>query len=523
MRISTCSTMRNLDLRLMDDLGVDGEELMTLAASGVAEATLHLIEATGLHEPTVQCLAGRGNNGGDAFAVARLLTEAEVEVEVLIAGTASDIRGDALIHLGHMKAAGINPVELPTPEDWENYSRTTEPRDILVDGLLGTGASGPPRGPAGAAIHFINQAASRALIVSIDLPSGLNGDTGQCDGEAVLADLTVTIGLPKQGLVRPEALEYVGRLEVVDIGIPDKFLDEAQLPDDLLFFDRTDVQQLLQRRPRRAHKGHFGHVLLIGGAQGYSGAITMAGKAALRSGAGCVSLLVPKSVVSTVAMHMPELMVHGGEETEEGSLSPECWHDWRGKIDNYDAVLIGPGMTLHQQTLLLVRKIIQDVDAPLVVDADAISVFENRPHWLERSNGPTILTPHPGELATLMGSDTETVQNDRFKAIADAVEQTGSIVTLKGAGTLISAPNKPVYVNLTGNPGMATAGSGDVLSGLITGLVGQGFEPIDAACCAVYLHGAAGDMAAMRSTQTAMVAQDIIEELPNAFRSITIR
>ncbi len=523
MKVVTTAQMRELDRRTIEEADITGEELMERAGGGVAGAVQHLAEIAGFNRPFVLLVAGRGNNGGDAFAAARHLKEWGADAEVWLAGAANEIKGDALKHLSRMRAAHVPLRELPTKEDWEDAAGYRAGADILVDGVLGTGAAGPARGPAVGAIEFINMQSRDSLVVAIDLPSGLDADTGQVNGAAVLADLTVTIGLPKTGLMAPAALDYVGCIEVVDIGIPPAFVEQAG-PDparELIY--SSDLRGLFPRRPRAAHKGRFGHVLLIGGARGYAGAITLAARAALRGGAGLVTVLTPEEIAPVVAAASLETMVIGVPATEQGAIAPEVWQTWRARADEFNAVLVGPGLTRHDSSLQLVRQIIRECSAPLVLDADALSVMEGQAHRLGNARRSLVITPHPGEMARLLMKKTEDIQANRFAAAREAAEQTQGVVVLKGAGTVVTQPGAAMHVNLTGNPGMATGGTGDVLAGLLTSFIGQGLNPFDAARAAVYIHGRAGDMAAWRKSQAGLIAGDLIEELPFALRDLTLR
>jgi len=523
MKLVNTAQMRELDRRTIEEYGTPGEVLMDRAGRGVADITLRLIETTGFVSPFVLLLAGRGNNGGDAFTAARYLKEMGIRVEVWLAGSVNEVKGDALKHFSKLKAEKISFRELPTMQDWQDARKFRSGCDILVDGLLGTGSKGPARGPAVGAIQYINANAQDALVVAIDIPSGLNADTGVAEGEAVIADITVTMGLPKIGLTEMAALDYVGCVEVVDIGIPEEYIAEIKSEEDREMIYLTDLKSHFPRRRRATHKGDYGHVLLIGGARGYTGAIIMAAKAALRSGAGLVTVMVPKSIAPTVSAASSEAMVIGEQETEHGSLSPEIWMNWKASIDEYDAILIGPGLTRHESSLLLVRHVIRDCSAPLVLDADAISVLEGQPHWVEKADCPVVITPHPGELAALFSQSIEEIQSDRLGVAAAAAKFTAATVVLKGAGTIVAKADRPLNINMTGNPGMATGGSGDVLAGMIVGLLGQKIDPFEAARAAVYLHGRAGDMAARRKSQAGIIAGDLIEEIPYAFRDITLR
>lgn len=523
MMIVTTEQMRELDRRCIDEFEIKGEVLMERAGQGVVMVVRRMAEIAGFMNPVIHLIAGRGQNGGDAFVAARLLKESGYQVEVWLAARANQIGGDALIHYGRMKAAGIEAYELPLVEDWQAVMQDSFFAEIIVDGVLGTGLAGPARGPAAAAIQYIRDRAAESLVVSIDIPSGLNGDTGLAEGDAVVADLTATISLPKLGLLAPSAVDHVGTLDVVDIGMPDECLEDVTPPRDLEFLHLADLKPLFTRRRRDAHKGDFGHVLVIGGSRLLTGAAALAARAALRSGAGLVTALVPRSLQSAMISDTPELMVWPGEEAADGSLS-RANTDWlAANRERFNAFVIGPGLTGSPDARALVDWLLAHSQAPVVLDADAINAFAGRAESLRQATAPLVLTPHPGELARLLGVSAAQVQSDRHVAIEQAVRLTGATVVLKGAGTLVAAPGQPVQVNLNGNPGMATAGSGDVLAGILGGLLAQRFTPYNAARAAVFAHGRAGDYGAWRRCQAGLLAGDIVEELPYALRDLALR
>ena len=304
MKTVTSAEMRALDRAAMDEFEIPGEELMRRAGADIGHLVLHIIERCGLHHPLIQLIAGRGNNGGDAFAAALLLHKEDHHVEVLLAGSAEEIRGDALRHFGSMRSGGVRFRELPTMEDWEQEMESGELAEVIVDGVLGIGVKGPPRGPVAGAIRHINAAAAEALVIAIDVPSGLDADTGATPGDAVRADITATIGLPKPGLLVPAAIEYVGSIEVIDIGIPTELISAIATDPELIA--AADMRGLFPRRKRRSHKGDFGHLLIVAGAPGYGGAAIMSGRAATRSGVGLVSIAAPLTVASAIVPAVPE-------------------------------------------------------------------------------------------------------------------------------------------------------------------------------------------------------------------------
>lgn len=523
MKPVTTAQMRELERRTIEEGGLKGEELMDRAGEGVASVVKRLAELTGYQTPLVHLVAGRGNNGGDAFAAARYLREMGFDVEVWLAGSHDQVQGDALVHLSKLKPAKIKVHDLPTLEDWQAARTRPFLAEIIVDGVLGTGLRGPARGPAAGAIQYINSQAADSLVVSIDVPSGLDSDHGRAEGDVVAADVTVTLGLPKVGLLAPSALEQVGALEVSDIGIPRDFVSDTLGDVEQELIHLSDLRPLFRRRRRASHKGDYGRVLIFGGSRGLAGAMGLAARAALRGGAGLVTVVTPHGVAPVVAGFTPEVMVHGGAETAAGTLDPAAWAAWRDRAGEFDAVLIGPGLGRDAGPRELVQRVVRECPVPLVIDADALAVLAGQAEQLAHTKQPCLITPHPGELAALRGLTTDQIQADRAAAARETAALTRGVVVLKGAGTVVAATGRPLQVNLTGNPGLATAGAGDVLAGLLAALVGQGLAPFDAARAAAYLHGRAGDLGAWRKSQATLVAGDVIEELPYAFRDVTLR
>jgi len=522
VKLVTTEQMRELDRQTIHERGIPGRVLMERAGLGVAEVVRRVARLSGCQAPRVRLFAGKGNNGGDAFVAARVVHEWGMDAELWLAGEAETVQGDALHHLDRMKAAGVPLQELPSGEGWKEVpvGRPGE-RAVLVDGILGTGVHGAARDPAAAAIRCVNGLGRRHPVIAIDMPSGLNTDTGEAEGETVIADITVTMAFPKCGLVEPRAADYVGRLEVVDIGIPDELVGETQGDRELIC--ASDLRGGTARRERTSHKGSFGHVLIVGGATGYAGAPALAARAALRSGVGLVTGLVPSRIAPVVAGMVPEAMIHGGAETETGSLALKGLEGWHRDLSDFEAVLMGPGMTPHEQTQLLVERVLAESPVPVVLDADALNVCAGRPELISRANNPVVITPHPGELGRILQCSAREIQADRPGSVRRALEETRAIVILKGAGSLVGAEGQALQINMTGNPGMATGGMGDVLGGVVAGLLAQGLTPFDAARQGVYVHGDAGDNVAWRRSQAGMVAGDVIEELPNVLRELAGR
>ncbi|NNJ69937.1 MAG: NAD(P)H-hydrate dehydratase [Kiritimatiellales bacterium] len=496
MKLVSASAMRELDRRTIDEFGIPGEELMHVAGEGLADALRELASRHQLVDSPVLFVAGCGNNGGDAFVAAASLHEDGWPVECWLAGDEGKLKGDALSSFKKLKKAGVPLQVMDTPDAWKHASEAGTDAEIVVDGLLGTGAAGEPRGVIADAIRFADAQAERALIVSIDVPSAMR----------VRADLTVTMGLPKIDCVQSEYLDCVGNLEVVDIGIPEALLEQVDGDSELALIHASDLAPLFPRRSRDAHKGDYGHVLCIGGTKGFSGAITMASRAAARAGAGLVSAFVPEAIHALVASAIPEVMVHAS--------MPE------GK---WSAILAGCGMGRSATTREQVLQLLDTSAVPLILDADAITVLAEHVDAIAAARCPVVLTPHPGEFAALFGFKVKDVQEDRVGMARMAADKLGAIIVLKGAGTLVAAPGSAVAVNMTGNPGMASGGSGDVLAGIIAALAGQGLSAVQAACAGVWLHGRAGDLAAAEKSQASLIAPDLIDKLADAFRSLSCR
>ena len=478
--------------------------MMDRAGKGLAAVIGEMARHRNRGDCAICLLAGPGNNGGDAFAAAMHLLGMGFAPEVWLACPVEKLKGAARYFFEKMGAGPVPLRVLADEADWDRMDDGVTPQ-ILVDALLGTGTKGVPKGTVGRAIEYLSARSGDCWIVSADLPSGMDADTGQAAGAVVRADVTVTMGYPKAGMACSAAQEALGSLVSVPIGLPAEYADP--IPDarpGLQWISREDVQRILPRRRRDAHKGDFGRTLLLGGSERYPGAIVLAAAGALRSGAGLVQVECSAAAAVAVAAREPEAIVRSG-------LNPDI------PVAGADSILAGPGLGRDPEARRLVARLLREAPCPLVLDADAIAVLEGKPEVVKNCPQPVILTPHPGELAQLLGTDVAGIQKDRLAAAEEAAERTGAVVVLKGAGTLVAKAGQAAWINLNGNPGMACGGSGDVLAGLVSGLLAQRIVPIEAACAAVWLHGTAGDLAAWRHTQAAMKAGDIAEALPAAF------
>ena len=516
--------MRSWDRRAIVERGIRGLTLMNRAGAAVARAVVRVASLRG--ETRVLLVAGRGNNGGDAFVAARYLHEDGLRVEVLMTCAPDALRGDAHAAWDRMRAAGVPARIKADAREWQSFEETDPPRGgIIVDGLIGTGTEGAPHGVIAAAIRWIRSARRHCTVVAIDLPSGLNADTGEAFDPAVQADLTVSLAAPKIGFAEARAWEFLGHVEVVDIGLPADLRPEPgayarTTPDSpLQFIGAPVVGSLLPRRARATHKGDFGHVLVIGGSHGLNGAPALAAMGALRAGAGLVSAAVPADSLPVLAVLAPAAMTHR-IDTAQGAMTLATLTAGIRPPCEFGVVLAGPGMSSHAETARIVDDLLRGAAPRLVLDADALNVLVGRVDQLQRASpAPSvIITPHPGEAARLLGITAAEVQAGRAEAARKLAARSGAVVVLKGAGTLVCTPDGATHLNLTGNPGMATGGSGDVLAGLIAGLWAQGLAPLDAARLAVYLHGTAGDLASWQVGEASLVAEDLGRYVGPAFR-----
>ncbi len=492
--------MRALDRHTIDDLGIPGEVLMESAGRAVVERVLALLEPG----DSVCVICGPGNNGGDGLVVARHLHALGVPVRAAL--LSERLSGDAATQLARARTAGV-PLE---------GARWRAPQcGVLVDALFGTGLTRSLAGDARASVRRINAARSArpdALrVVSVDLPSGLSSDTGQVLGDAVAADWTVTLGLPKLGLVFEPGRTLAGRIRVARIGIADAAPDLAL---DTSLWTRAGAAAALPLRPAHGHKGTFGHALLVAGSEGKTGAAALCAEGAARIGAGLVTLACPAGLNDILEAKLTEAMTAPLPDTGERAFAAAAEDGIVALAASRDAVGLGPGIGRAAETTGLVRALAKRVDAPLALDADGVVAFAGELDLLRARRAPSVLTPHPGEAARVLGTSAARVNADRAAAARELAARSGAVVLLKGAGTVAAAPDGTVVVNATGGPVLATGGTGDVLLGIVTGLLAQGMAPLPAAALAAHLHGAAADAIAARRGDCGLLAHELLGELP---------
>lgn len=520
MKILTAEEMRRLDRLTTERAGISSRQLMENAGRQAAEFLLAHFSSP----RRISILCGKGNNGGDALVAARYLLERGHKPRVGLLAGPGDLKGDAQANYTAFLQVGGAVEALPTPADWERQGAALLDCDLLVDGLLGTGLSGPVEGYLRRVIHDINAPGRRFRVLAVDIPSGLPSDGGEPASESVQADATVTFTAPKRGQVFPPTCTRVGTLAVAPIGTP----EELYASDPSLFLNLIVARQwsrLPLTRERDAHKGAFGHVLLVAGSRGKTGAAALGGKAALRMGAGLVTVTTPAGGLPIVASMVPEIMTEPLAETDSGSISARAldYGCFAKIVEGKTVLALGPGLTTHPETGQFVRAVLEQFDLPLVLDADALNALVGQLEWLRRRRARlAVITPHPGEMARLLGTSSAEVQRQRLEVAQRFAREYGLFVILKGYRTLVATPEGQVYVSPTGNPGMATAGAGDVLTGMVAAALGQWGEqtPVDALCLAVYLQGLAGDLAAAAQDEQALIASDIIEALPRAWLAL---
>lgn len=514
MKLITPEQMRRIDRETIEKVGIPGVILMENAAFHISmKASEILAERKGSR---VLAAAGCGNNGGDAYAATRHLLSMGYQVSLFSLCPPDELKGDAAVNASILLNMGVDIVPIDGDQPLERFASACREADLVIDGLFGTGLSRDVDGLAQKVIEIINRFS--ACTLSIDIPSGVDGLTGRICGSAVRADYTVTFFLPKLGMVQYPGAACLGELTVADIGIPYQMADGLP-PYELT--DKTMVASILPERPEDAHKGSFGKVLIIAGSYGMPGAACLSASAAYRTGSGLVRLAVPHELVPVLAAMLPEA-VHAPLNSREGHIAGIDVSVLEGLLESSDAVLVGPGLTCCDDTRELVRQIVSLCNKPLVLDADALNAISGDIGILESLKCKAIITPHPAEMARLTGIDPGSVQSDRIGMAKAFSERYGITVVLKGAGTVIADPAGSIFINPTGNNGMATAGSGDVLAGVILSLLGQGLGTREAAAAGAYLHGLAGDLAAEKKGRAGMIASDMVEELGEPIKSISV-
>ncbi len=510
MKLLTAVQMRELDRKTIEEIGIPGVVLMENAGRAAAEL-LHRHYAK-LFPGPILILSGKGNNGGDGYVMARHLMNRGWQVHTLVLAAAEAIGGDAAVNLSALQRMQgqvsfvPNEVQLAAALTAETGAR------LLVDALFGTGLSSAVRGHYAWAIDWIN--ASGVPVLAVDIPSGVDATSGHLLGRAVRADMTVAFACPKLGQVVYPGAEFCGILTTADIGIPAALL--AAAGDDAVLVDGAAAVSLLPARPATGHKGTFGHLLVVAGSAGKTGAAALTAEGGMRIGCGLVTLGCPASTQEILAVKLTEVMTTALAEVD-GVLSLQAFDQLRLLWADKNALAIGPGIGLAEETCALVRRLVRECPLPLVIDADGLNALGCRPEFLRQCSPlQAVLTPHPGEMARLTGTSVAEVEADRIGVARRFAADYGVTLVLKGARTVIACPDGRVRINASGNPGMASGGMGDALTGMIGGLLAQGLSPFDAAVVGVYLHGLAADRLAEHCGSAGMMASDLLREVPAA-------
>lgn len=509
VKVVTPQEMQALDRKTIKECGVTSLHLMERAGEGI----IHAIEQA--HGPmrgkSISIVVGKGNNGGDGLVVGRLLMKRGAIVRVHLLTNPATLTGDALTNFTRYRSLGGTFVA-PPPSSPAHILQSLEESELVIDAIFGTGLGKPIEGMFAEIVASMNQ--SRRPIVAIDVPSGLSGDSGGALGPVIRATQTVTLALPKRGLFLDQGITHAGDIVITDIGIPATCVDAAMIGTQLI--TGSYVAGHLPSRPRDAHKGTFGHVGIIAGSVGKTGAAVLASQAALRTGAGLVSLAIPETLNDILESMLIEVMTVPIPDISIRAFGSPSITALLKFANRKTAVAIGPGIGTHNETIGAVIKLIPQLTTPCVIDADGLNAVATNLAILNAAKAPIILTPHPGEMAKLLGCSNADVSHDRLGSATELSQKTGATVILKGARTLVASPDGSVDICPTGNSGMATGGTGDVLTGIIAGLLGQGLSARAAATVGSYLHGLAGDIVVTTQGSHGMIASDLLASIPQA-------
>jgi len=518
MILVTAKQMQEMDRKTINEFGIPGLVLMENAGRGALEVLVDTFEP--IETFRVAIVAGRGNNGGDGFVMGRYLMEMGVRVSFILLSGRERVVGDARVNMELAEALlpehpDSQFMEVPDEKAFNRLRGKFLDHDLFVDSIFGTGLNSDVRGFFGEVIQTLN--GSGKPIFSVDIPSGINSDTGKVCGVAVEAHATATFAFAKAGHVLYPGNLHTGDLEIIDIGIPGH-IAKAESPD-LFLPEIEDIASLLPERPFSSHKGSSGHLLVLAGSPGKTGAATLCANGAVRSGAGLVTLGIPLALMPVVEPMIVEPMAQGFAQTDSGTLSSKALGAVTAALKDKQALALGPGLGTDRQTRDLVKALVAESPVPMVIDADGLNCLASDPAILNTAKAPVILTPHPGEMARLTNKTAAGIQADRLSIARQFSETYQVILVLKGAQTLVACPDGNCFVCPTGNPGMASGGMGDVLTGMIAGFLVQGMAPEAAALSGTFIHGLCGDRLA-ENTPVGFLASDMVDEIPATLAEI---
>ncbi|MFH1612422.1 MAG: NAD(P)H-hydrate dehydratase [bacterium] len=502
MNIVNAKQMTNIDKRAELEFGIPSILFMENAGISIVKAINDFYPKSS----SLAIFCGKGNNGGDGFVVARHLFNQEKKIIIYLLDCLDSLKGDAEINFKICQKMGIKINIIKNKKQLLKIKKT----DLIIDAILGTGIKGEVQGFYKEVIEFINNL--KIPIVSIDIPSGLNADTGLANF-CIKANLTVTMQLPKFGLVLYPGAEYVGKLIVADISIPKKVIEKEKIKTKFI----TEV--FIPQRKKDTHKGDYGKVFILAGSEGMSGAAFLSSMSCLYAGAGLVYLGIPKSLNNIMAKKLTEVIIYPLSETNQKTLSLKSKKEILEKIKNKDILCIGPGLSLNPETAKLIQEIIFEIDIPMILDADGLNAINDLSIFKKRKT-PLVITPHLGEVSRLIKKDIEFIKENKISVALEISEKINGIVVLKGAHSIIATPQGNVYINSTGNPGMSSAGVGDILTGLIAGLMAQKISAENSAIIGTYIHGKCGDKASFEKGECSLIARNILEMIPYELKKI---
>ena len=513
MFLVTASQMQDMDKQTIESFGIPGLVLMENAGKGAFDMLLRKFKD--IKAKRIAVIAGQGNNGGDGFVIARYLMEKGIIVNTFLLSSKKKVTGDAKVNMELAqklcdRSHTCSIIEIPDADTFKEQKSHILHHDLFIDAILGTGLNSDVRGFFKDAIALINS--SKRPVFSVDIPSGLHSDTGQPLGIAVKADATATFAFAKAGHVLYPGNSYTGDLEVIDIGIPNFIAREKNIKLSLV--EKNEIAACFSPRGFQSHKGSYGHLLVIAGSAGKTGAAALCANAAMRCGTGLVTLGIAKSLNKRLEPQVIEPMTHPLPEKEKGILSDNCFDEIQTLLKGKQALAIGPGLGTRNPTKKLVHKLIEKSEMPLILDADAINCIADNLTILKKKKAPAILTPHPGEMARLCNLPTSDIQEDRVGIASQFAKNHDTILVLKGAQTVVSLPDGRSFICPTGNPGMASGGMGDVLTGMIAGFFAQGFSPEKASLAGVFIHGMCADILAKEMGAFGFLATDMIQMIP---------
>jgi NAD(P)H-hydrate epimerase len=512
MKVISAESMRNAEKLAIEMFDVPGLRLMEAAGSNCADVIFS--EFGGEKSRRVAIFAGKGNNGGDGYVIARYLQRQGWQVRIFVMANRDDIAGDAALNLDLLEKETVT--FCCEPGHLGRYAHEVQDADILVDALFGIGFKSGIQGVYAEAVELINS--SGKPVVAVDIPSGVDSSTGRVPGIAVHADLTVTFAFAKAGHVLYPGAEFTRRLKVVDIGLPDEVFATAE---GFEFLDDEAIRPFLRKRDRCAHKGDYGHCLIVAGSTGKTGAASLTANSAVRTGSGLVTLAIPASLNPILEVKTTEAMTLPLADSGKGFFGENLAGEVLRALSGKNAVAVGPGVALNSGTAALIRRLVKEIPLPMVIDADGLNaVSENVSVLLRKKSDCVILTPHPGEMSRLSGMSVGEIEADRIAAARDFAGKYGVCVVLKGARSVIAAPDGRIAINGSGNPGMASGGMGDVLTGIIVSLLGQRYSAFDACRAGVFLHGYAADLVAGEKGEIGISAMDVQERIPLALKKL---